>query len=102
MKSTTAAKHATAKKILTCPQYIVALYEVSEIRCSGQIDARQATAGPRGGRKFSVCLINSPCPLYPRKRTLLIAIAMSALCQKRTFRAAEKTLLFDHFVEGDD
>jgi len=27
-------------------------------------------------------------PLYPRKRTSLSAIAMSALCQKRTFRGA--------------
>ena len=28
----------------------------------------------------------SECPLYPQKRTSLSAIAMSALCQKRTFR----------------
>jgi hypothetical protein len=27
------------------------------------------------------------CPLYPQKRTLLSAIAMSALCQKRTLRS---------------
>ena len=55
MKSTTAAKHATAKKILTCPQYIVALYEISEIRCSGQIDARQATAGRSTSFVFVFC-----------------------------------------------
>jgi hypothetical protein len=29
-------------------------------------------------------LINPRCPLFPRKRTLLSAIAMSALCQKQT------------------
>jgi len=29
-----------------------------------------------------------PCPLYPRKRTSLAAIVMSALCQKRTFCTA--------------
>ena len=27
--------------------------------------------------------INSPCPLYPQKRTLQSATRMSALCQKR-------------------
>ena len=29
-------------------------------------------------------LINSPCPLCPRKRTFGCVAAMSALCQKRT------------------
>jgi hypothetical protein len=33
------------------------------------------------------------CPLYPRKRTLIERVGMSALCQKRTFR-----VLFDHCV----
>jgi hypothetical protein len=28
--------------------------------------------------------LNSRCPLYPQKRTLLEPVAMSALCQKRT------------------
>ena len=28
-------------------------------------------------------LINSPCPLYPRKQTLFTTVAMSAKCQKR-------------------
>ena len=32
-------------------------------------------------------------PLYPRKRTSLSAIAMSALCQKRTFRGAFSSAL---------
>jgi hypothetical protein len=30
------------------------------------------------------CLDQSGCPLYPRKLTSMSAIAMSALCQKRT------------------
>jgi len=49
MKSAIAAKHATAKRILTCPQSILRLYEILEVRCLDQIaarliDARQATA----------------------------------------------------------
>jgi hypothetical protein len=28
--------------------------------------------------------LKSPCPLYPRKRTFLSAVSMSALCHKRT------------------
>jgi hypothetical protein len=51
MKSTIAPKHATAKKIVTCPQSISLVYEILEVRCLDQIaarliDARQATAGP--------------------------------------------------------
>jgi hypothetical protein len=51
MKNTIAAKHATAKKILTSPQSISLLYEILEVRCLDQIaarliDARQVTAGP--------------------------------------------------------
>ena len=38
------------------------------------------------------------CPLYLRKRTLLSATGMSALCQKRTFCGAAKFQLFDHLV----
>jgi hypothetical protein len=38
------------------------------------------------------------CPLYPQKRTLELILEMSALCQKQTFRAAERTSLFDHLV----
>src|SRR5262249_24557016 len=30
------------------------------------------------------------CPLYPRKRTLLSVVVMSALCQKRTFTLRER------------
>jgi len=33
-------------------------------------------------------VIKSRCPLYPQKRTSVNAIAMSALCQKRTLRSA--------------
>jgi hypothetical protein len=40
MKNTTAAKHATAKKILTCPHSIFPLYEISEAGCLKQIAAR--------------------------------------------------------------
>ena len=43
------------------------------------------------------------CPLYPQKRTSELSRVMSALCQKRTFCAAETTLLFDHLVgDGKD
>ena len=38
--------------------------------------------------------------LYPQKQTLVERIAMSALCQKRTFCAAERTSLFDQLVGG--
>ena len=34
----------------------------------------------------------------PPKRTWFIKVPMSALCQKQTFRAAERTSLFDHLV----
>jgi hypothetical protein len=30
------------------------------------------------------------CPLYPRKRTLVARVGMSALCQKRTLCTAKK------------
>src|SRR5262249_41680847 len=36
------------------------------------------------------------CPLYPQKRTSPKAVVMSALCQKQTFCAAAKALLFGH------
>src|SRR5262249_35211991 len=42
------------------------------------------------------CRISARCPLYPRKRTSPNAIAMSAMCQKRT-----SSHLFDHLVGGD-
>src|SRR5262249_6036391 len=42
------------------------------------------------------------CPRYPQKRTSVSAIAMSALCQKRTFCAATKIASFDHLVGGGD
>jgi hypothetical protein len=49
MKNTIAAKHATAKKILTWSQSISLLYEILEVCCLDQIAARlidawQATA----------------------------------------------------------
>ena len=37
-----------------------------------------------------------------QKRTSELGLAMSALCQKQTFRAAERTSLFDHFVGTAD
>src|SRR5262249_16643751 len=37
----------------------------------------------------------SQCPLYPRKRTLVERVVMSALCQKQTY-AAQQNALFDH------
>jgi hypothetical protein len=42
--------------------------------------------------------LKPPCLLYPRKRTLVSAIEMSALCQKQTKCAAAKWALFDHLV----
>jgi hypothetical protein len=40
MKNTIAAKHATAKKILACPQSIFLLYETLGVGCVEQIAAR--------------------------------------------------------------
>jgi hypothetical protein len=40
MKSTIAAKHATAKRILICPQTIFLLYEILGVGCVEQIAAR--------------------------------------------------------------
>jgi hypothetical protein len=40
MKSTIAAKHATAKKILICPQTIFLFYEILGLGCVEQIAAR--------------------------------------------------------------
>src|SRR6516225_8230717 len=34
------------------------------------------------------------CPLYPQKRTLGVSRAMSALCQKQTFCAAVKNVVY--------
>jgi len=48
MKSAMAAKHATAKRILTCPQYILLLYEVTEVDCLKQIVARLIDAADCG------------------------------------------------------
>jgi len=42
------------------------------------------------------------CPLYPQKRTSELSRGMSAMCQKQTFRAAERTSLFDHFAGTAD
>ena len=42
------------------------------------------------------------CPLYPKKRTLLVATRMSALCQKQTFCAAVELALVDHLVGGGE
>src|SRR5262249_55329735 len=40
--------------------------------------------------------VQSQCTLYPQKQHHQSAVAMSALCQKRTF-----SRLFDHLVGGD-
>jgi hypothetical protein len=34
--------------------------------------------------KSGHCAVWNPCPLYPQKRTLVVRVEMSALCQKRT------------------
>jgi hypothetical protein len=39
-----------------------------------------------------------PCPLYPRKRTCAVQLAMSALGQKRTSETEPICPLFDHYV----
>src|SRR5262249_46638646 len=39
---------------------------------------------------------NRQCPLYPRKRTFVGGVVMSALCQKQTFRAAAR----EHFQKA--
>src|ERR1700757_3818543 len=67
MKNTIAAKHATAKKILTWSQSISLLYEILEVCCLDQIAARlidawQATADRDGSL------------LMPRQSATLIAI----------------------------
>jgi hypothetical protein len=54
MKSAMAAKHATPKRILTCPQYILLLYEITEVDCLEQIAARLIGATDRGERPWSV------------------------------------------------
>src|SRR5262249_16839645 len=38
------------------------------------------------------------CPLYPQKRTLVEHVAMSAMCQKRTFCAAVKNVVIRSLV----
>src|SRR5262249_31626424 len=40
----------------------------------------------------SAALNVSSCPLYPQKPTSLSAIAMSALCQKRTFHSISSSV----------
>ena len=42
-------------------------------------------------------VMSERCPLYPQKWTLELSRVMSALCQKRTTRAAVNDL-FDHLV----
>ena len=41
-------------------------------------------------RKFQLGL---PCSLYPRKRTLVPHVGMSALCQKRTYAVQQKEVI---------
>ena len=38
------------------------------------------------------------CPLYPEKRTSLIATGMSALCHKETHAPQQKRSLFDQLI----
>jgi hypothetical protein len=52
MKSAMAAKHATAKKILSCPHSIFLLYKILEVRAARLFDARQATAARRSAAKL--------------------------------------------------
>src|SRR5262249_6373973 len=51
---------------------------------SGQVGARQCPLWVISGHRSS----SNQCPLYPRKRTLLTVIGMSALCQKQTYGTA--------------
>jgi hypothetical protein len=57
-----------------------------------------ASLGDGGSRD----LRSASSRLYLRKQTSVGAINTSALCQKQTFRAAERTSLFDHFVGTAD
>src|SRR5262245_37875637 len=47
------------------------------------------------------CGVSGQFPLYSQKRTSLSAIAMSALCQKRTYALQQKSL-FDQLVCPSD
>jgi hypothetical protein len=60
----------------------------------------QVGSGPSNVRfgKSRHSLMSEQCPLYPRKRTLLRVIGMSALCQKQTHALQHKTSLIDHLV----
>jgi hypothetical protein len=46
----------------------------------------------------------APCPLYPQKRTLLCAIAMSAWCQKQTLQSIDIgfSSSAEHVAKNDD
>src|SRR5262249_11166026 len=52
-----------------------------------------------GKRSVPIC---TACLLSPQKRTFVAATGMSALCQKRTCRTAERAPLFNHFVGGGE
>src|SRR6516165_5656945 len=41
---------------------------------------------------------SASCPLYPRKRTFVERVRMSALCQKRTHALQQTVSLFDHVI----
>jgi hypothetical protein len=52
----------------------------------------------RFGSKSGHQQMPASCPLYPRKRTLIERVVMSALCQKRTHAVRQRKSLFDYFV----
>src|SRR6516165_11558789 len=53
------------------------------------------------GSKAEILDLSTRCPLYPRKQTSTDAVAMSALCQNRTYAVQQKQHSFarriDHF-----
>jgi hypothetical protein len=46
--------------------------------------------------------VQSPCPLYPRKRTCAVQLRMSALGHKRTHAVQQLGSLLDHLVSAGD
>src|SRR6516165_6806027 len=53
-----------------------------------KVDISRPSSNVRFGGKADM----PQCPLFPRKRTLIERVGMSALCQKQTFRVAVKNV----------
>jgi len=56
-------------------------------------DAATPAAWRYSPRSFAPRRPSEQCPLYPRKRTLIEPVGMSALCQKQTFCVAAKNVV---------